>query len=186
MEKRSVEQIYDEWLVIRCQGGDEKALSELIGRWQRRLNAYVWRLTDGHDDSADIVQEIWVNVIKRLNDLKDPTCFPQWVYRIATARCVDWVRRTKRDRSLRSTVADESDIKEDPPSAETADSKLTKLRAAIRQLPADRRTIISLFYIEELSTNEIAESLGIPIGTVKSRLYSAREILRKTIERSDR
>jgi RNA polymerase sigma factor (sigma-70 family) len=184
--KRSTEQIYDEWLVIRCQGGDAKALTELIDRWQRRLKVYTLRMTDGHDETADIVQEIWISVIRKINRLNDPACFPQWVYRIATAKCVDWVRRTKRERYLHRNVVDENDTKEDLLHTGDRDNNLNTLRRAIRRLPPDRQIVISLFYIEELSINAIAESLGIPIGTVKSRLYSAREILRKTIEGSDR
>jgi len=165
---------------------DARALAELIERWRGRLRVYVLRMTDGHDETADIVQEIWINVIRKINRLDDPACFPRWVYRIATAKCVDWVRKTKRERCLRRDVADENDTKENLLHTGDRDNKLNTLRRAIRRLPSDRQIVISLFYIDELSINAIAESLGIPVGTVKSRLYSAREILRKTIERSDR
>ena len=180
MEKKS-DYIYDQWLVLRCQGGDADALAELIDRWHNRLRRVVWRLTDGHPDGPDIVQEVWMTVVRRMNRLEDPAAFPHWLYRIASAKCADWVRRRGRDRSLKHAVAEESSERSDHP-AGSGDRAV--VRRALQRLPEDQRLILTLFYLDELSTVEIAEAFEIPVGTVKSRLFRARNQLRMQIERS--
>ena len=185
MKNRTTDQIYDEWLVVRCQGRDQKALTELISRWNNRLSRYVWRLTSGHEDMADIVQEIWINAVRKLHQLRDPACFPQWVYRIATAQCANWTRRMKRNRRLQEAVNERNEFERGTQVTKPEAEKITALREGLKCLPPDQQILISLFYIDELSINAIAESLGIPTGTVKSRLFHVREALRRTIERGD-
>ncbi|RME32136.1 MAG: sigma-70 family RNA polymerase sigma factor [Candidatus Zixiibacteriota bacterium] len=180
--KRTTEQIYDEWLVLRAQGGDKDALTELIRRWQQRMRKHVWRLTEGHNDAEDVMQDIWVVVVRKLSKLNDPATFPQWLYRIATARCADWVRKRQRDHRLHKTVSENTSTAdmEDP-----SGSRREVLRQAMRRLPTEKQIILSLFYIEGFSTGEIAAVLQVPVGTIKSRLYHARELLKTIIERSD-
>lgn len=185
MGKRSSEQILDELLIIRCQSGESGALTELIKRWNKRLMRYIWRLTDGHADSADIAQDVWISAIKKVRRLRDPACFPQWIYRIATARCADWTRRQSRERKLRGAVGDQNETVSSIQTGTDEPPRMAALRIAMKSLPADQQLLMALFYVDELSVGAIAESLDIPVGTVKSRLFALRESLRKTIERSD-
>jgi RNA polymerase sigma-70 factor (ECF subfamily) len=182
--KRTAEQIRDEWLVLRSQGGDAASLTELVDRWHQRLLRHVLRQTGGHDEAADVMQEVWVTIVKKLRRLRDPACFPRWAYRITTAACADWVRKQQRDRRLRESI-DEEQNPGDQVSADDRQSisEIDLLRRAIGRLPADQRSVLTMFYLDELSTAEIAEALRIPVGTVKSRLYHAREQLRKLVER---
>ena len=123
-------------------------------------------------------------LVKKIRRLKDPTCFPQWVYRIATARCADWVRMRQRDHRLHKSLSD-NPTAVDVRANDNAGSHANVLRHAMRQLPVEKQIILSLFYVEGFSTKEIADILHLALGTIKSRLYSAREHLKTIIERSD-
>ena len=103
--------------------------------------------------------------------------FRAWAYRIVANKCADWLRRRQRER------LDASAHHPAEPSAPGSDRSQDELQTALRDLPADRREILVLRYLDELSTAEIAEVLGIPEGTVKSRLHHARNHLREVLER---
>jgi RNA polymerase sigma-70 factor (ECF subfamily) len=185
--RRTIDQVRTEWLVLRSQAGDSEGFEELISQWHRRVLGHVNRLTRGHDESSDIMQDIWMTVARKLRRLNDPACFPQWIYRIATAHCADWVRRRTRERELRNAVSEDETISHPPriAEAERTDDK-EALQSAVRQLPSDQRTVLTMFYLDELSTGEIATALAIPIGTVKSRLYHARNHLRQQMEEREK
>lgn len=182
--ERSPEEIYDELLVLRCQDGDEAALAELVDRYQQRLWRHAWRLTGRSDAAADVLQEAWIAIVRGIGRLQDPACFRSWAYRIVTHRAADWSRRVQRQRKLLKNAAAESQLPEENPNENIDQYDVNLLRAALRKLPADRRALLSLFYLDELSIGEIADVLSIPKGTVKSRLFHARNELKTLIERS--
>ena len=175
MSDRS-DDVYDELLVLRAQSGEAAALGELVGRWNRRLIAYARRII-GPDGAADATQEAWVSIVRGLGGLSDPARFRVWAYRIVTRRCRDWQRRRVQQRR-RPPVA-EADAGDGGRPAETR-----LVRDAVDALPADQRTVVWLRYRGELSVAEIGHVLGIPAGTVKSRLHHAREQLKQTLERA--
>jgi RNA polymerase sigma-70 factor, ECF subfamily len=175
--ERTPEQIRDEWLVLRAQGGDREAFAELVGRWQPRLLRHAARLTGRADAGADVAQESWLAIVQGLRGLHDPACFPRWAYQILTNRAADWARRRSRQRQLTEPIADPMSDENDSTSGE-----LAGLRAAIRLLPAERRTLLAMHYVDGLSVGEIAEALSIPAGTVKSRLHHTRNELRELLE----
>lgn len=177
--KRTVDHIRDELLVLQCQAGDAKSFAELVGRWHGRLMRHVKRLTEGHEDSADLMQDVWMTVARKLRKLDDPAAFPYWAYRIATARCADWVRKRARDRRMKS------ELESDPPQVDNHAGESTDLKRAIAQLPSDQKIVLTMFYLDEMPVAAIAVALDIPAGTVKSRLYHARNHLRTIIERSE-
>ena len=183
--KRTTEQIYNELLVLRCQSGEADAIKELISRWQMRLARYVFRQTGNSDDTADVMQEIWVSVVKKLNSLDDPAAFGQWIFRIASARSVDWVRSKQRDRTLlKASVEEVSSLNSEVSAQAIRQELIERLKKGITELPPDQRTILTMFYLEECSVSEVAATLNIPDGTVKSRLFQDRNQLRKLIDRS--
>lgn len=183
--KRTTDQIYDELLVLRCQSGEADAIKELISRWQMRLARYVFRQTGDSDDTADVMQEIWVSVVRKLKSLDDPAAFGQWIYRIAAARTVDWIRKKKREHTLQKAAAEETALNDSKEAAESNhERKIELLKKGIVSLPHEQRTILTMFYLEERPVSEVAAILNIPVGTVKSRLFQARNQLRKLIDRS--
>ena len=170
--QRTAEQVEEELLVIRCQEGDSGAAEALVARWERRLLRHALRLTGEAEAARDVAQESWLAIFRGLRALDDPARFGPWAYRIATRRCADWIRRKSR---RRETSAERLEPAADPPS----DSP--DMRTLIRGLPAPSRAVLSMFYADEMSVAEIAEALGVPEGTVKSRLYTARERLRRAM-----
>jgi RNA polymerase sigma-70 factor (ECF subfamily) len=173
--------VLDEFLVLRCQEGGREAYDLLIRRWQRRLWRYARRLTGSHDAAWDITQETWLVVLRQVRSLSDPAWFAAWVYRIVRNKCADYCRRVGRRRRLADALAerqrtDDRPVKDDP---------IETVAEALRHLPRDRQELLTLKYGGDLNIVEIAVILGIPAGTVKSRLHYAREQLREILRGED-
>ena len=170
--------VFDELLVLRCQGGDARALEVLAGRWHQRVLRHAVHLT-GHSDAAqDVAQEAWIAIARGIRRLQDPARFRSWAYIIVVHKSRDWIRREQAGRRALHRVADRSE----PSSLGGQSENIARMMEALAELPADQRTILSWFYLEEMSVREIAEALSIPEGTVKSRLYHARNALRECVE----
>jgi len=173
-------EIHDEWLVLRCQGGDRAALAELVERWQAPLARHALRLTGSPDAAADVSQETWMAIARGIRGLDDAARFRRWAYRIVANKSADWIRAQQRQRAGVLT-AEPVDPHARPGDV---DGQVADLRAALAQLPQQRRALLAMFYVERMSLAEIADVLSIPIGTVKSRLYHAREELKSVMEQS--
>ncbi len=172
---------------MRCQDGELDAFRELVDLWQSRLFRFVYRLTENREACADVTQECWLAVVKGIRRLDDPSLFRAWLFRIASNKSVDWIRREQRTRKtsdeLSAEVKAESINLVDDIGADDTIDEITQLRRALRKLPAEQRKILNLRYLEGIKTDEIARLLEIPAGTVKSRLYHARISLRELIEK---
>lgn len=175
------ERIVDEALVLACQDGSREAFQHLVERWQPRLVAHARRMTGRADVANDVVQETWIDAARGLPRLRDPGAFPRWIYAIASRRAADAVRRRPRDED----TSLELDLAEDTSAEDERGEAVRVVRRAIASLPADRRTVLSLHYLEEFEVREIAQVLDVPEGTVKSRLHQARLDLRAAIERHE-
>lgn len=185
--QRSPEDIQDELLVLRSQSGEPEAINALVSRWQPRFWRLAARLTSERDAANDLVQDAWVAIVGGLRRLDDPARFRAWTYRIVTNKCADWVRRraVRRDaaRELRA-AASARNHESQRPTLDDVD-EIARIRAALRQLPDDQRTLLSLHYLDGLSVFELAAVFKVPTGTVKSRLYHARGQLRKALQESE-
>jgi RNA polymerase sigma factor (sigma-70 family) len=178
---RAAEDVRDELLVMRCQDGDHQSLIALVNRWHPRLLCHAMRLTREHEAATDVVQDAWVAIVRGIRRLDDPARFAPWVYRIVTNKCADWTRQRRRARATLVPLTAEPAAREVPP--EKSNDDAAALREAIGQLAHEQQTILSLFYVDELSIRNIAEALSLPAGTVKSRLYYARNSLKEVVER---
>lgn len=180
---RAPERALDEYLVSLSQAGSIEALDGLARRWTPRLLRYTTRVLGGSGDAVetarDVVQETWIGVIRGLRGLRDPAQFPAWIYGIATRRCADAIRTHTRRRRLDAGVA--AGNAGEPVTSLTSSEQQIDLANAIRGLPPIHRAAVHLFYLEDLTVEEIASVLGIPAGTVKSRLHHAREALRRQL-----
>jgi len=174
------ETIYDELLVLRCQDGDSKAFEELAGRWQPRLRRYGRQLTGDHDAARDAVQNAWMAIIGAIEKLEDQARFRQWAYRIVSHKCADWRRRQKREKNLWQKHAEQTSQSLNRPDVQ---DETDRVHRALAQLPGDVRALLTLRYLEDFSIAEIAEIVSIPRGTVKSRLWHARNRLKDILER---
>ena len=176
---RAAERALDEYLVALSQAGSIEALDGLARRWSPRLLRYTSRMLGGGSDAVetarDVVQETWVGVIRGLRRLRDPAQFPAWIYGIATRKCADAIRANEHRRQLHTRESNDS-VEQQGPSPTWEDQ--IDVATAIRGLPPTHRAVVHLFYREDFKVEEIASVLGIPVGTVKSRLHHAREALK--------
>lgn len=176
---RNRAELDDELLAIRCQLGERAAFDSLIDRWHAPLWKYVRRLA-GHDETAaDTLQEVWLRVLRAIPSLRDPSRLRPFLFGIA--------RRTMMDR-LREKYAEPEpapvEMVADLTSPETSHELLQELalmRDELSRMPLIEREVLVLFYLQELSLNQLAEVLAVPVGTVKSRLFRARQMLRRQL-----
>ena len=165
----------DELLAIRCQLGERAAFTDLINRWHEPLWRYLRRLAGSNEAADDLVQDTWLRVMRGIAGLRDAARVRPWLFGIA--------RRVAMDR-LRAQYArphdDEAQIDEIAalPVDDELESDLEALEAGLASLPVRERETLALFYLRELSIEEMSALLGVPAGTVKSRLFRARELLR--------
>ncbi len=168
MNNRS-DKILDELLVLQAQDGDNKSLAILVKRWHKKLVAYCYKQTSDMEVSKDLVQESWQAIIKGIRTLKDPAKFRVWAFRIVHNKVVSWIRVVQKERRMEQDVINETDlaIEEEP--------DFGPIRRAVSQLPENQKIILTLFYHHNYSVQEIAEILKLSKGTVKSRLFYARQ-----------
>lgn len=179
----TTDRLADELLVMRCQDGDAEAFDALFRRWQPRLSGYARRLAADDTAAADAVQETWLAVVRGLRKLDDPATFRHWVYRIVTNKCADQVRRAVRQRELLRQAEDEARAAGEAGAGDDdTDVSAAAVRAGLRRLRPERRAILALHYAEGQSVADIAAILGVPAGTVKSRLHHARGELKRRLE----
>lgn len=169
----------DEWLVVRCQLGERTAFDDLIQRWAPPLWKYVRRLTGDDTVADDVTQDVWVRVLRGIGRLRDGSKLRPWLFGIARRALMDRLRAQYADPVL--TDADPIDFPA-PQSLATLEEDLATMELALARLPAIEREVLTLFYLRELSLAEVAEVLGVPVGTVKSRLFRSRQMLRREIE----
>jgi len=172
--KDNLSKIENQFLVMAAQDGNATALEKLVCLWQKKLWEYVFRLTTDIQASWDITQECWLDIIKELRKLHDPTSFKAWAYRIATNRTIDWLKDKNKNQHINlESIEVDCNQKDD-------DIQVNEL---VQRLKNDSRVILSLYYFEQLSISEISIALSIPQGTVKSRLFTAREELKQLWEK---
>ena len=171
-----------ETVVFRCRSGDREAFEKLFELYQPKLKYYVRRMNGAGCDTDDILQEIWLTVIRKIHKLKNTGSFTIWIYRIARNQVYDRFRRNKQTVELPQEEHLPQYIDDDPVfSAEDAD----RLHKALNNLNPYHREVLTLSFIEQLPYQDIAEVIGCNIGTVRSRIYYAKKSLRKEMERKN-
>ncbi len=164
MNSRSPDPV-DDLLVMQAQDGDRRSMDELVRRWQRRLWAHAYRLTGRTDAAWDVTQQAWVAIVKGLRKLHDPASFRAWAYRIVANKAADHVKSRPPDDGV-------GEAAEQRPADQEGGAILRELMG---RLAPEKRHILVLYYVEGLTIPELAFVLRVPDGTVKSRLYAARE-----------
>lgn len=171
---------YDEWLILRIRTGDNTAFQLLAERWYVKLVKHAYYLVKDKDVAQDIAQDTWAVVVRKLHTLKEPRRFKFWIFNIARNKSADWIKSEQKNRALKAEIKQESS--EFEPEIETKNDNIARLRTALRKLPETKREILDLFYLESCNIQEISQILQIPVGTVKSRLFSAREHLKNILQ----
>jgi RNA polymerase sigma factor (sigma-70 family) len=171
--------------VLAAQGGDEEAFQALLRRWLPAMARLARRLTGDPDAAAEVTQEACLAIVRGLGQLEDPATFESWVRRIVANKAADWIRRRQRQRHVERSVAPEIaeahrarrrlGVSAEPPET------IRLVRQAVRALPPCLQAVVGLHYGEGRSVAEAAGILGVPLGTVKSRLHNARLQLKAII-----
>jgi len=169
--------IEDELLTIRCQMGDSAGFDDLIARWHAPLWAFVRRLVGNDDEASEIFQDVWVRVIRGIPRLRDGAKLRAWLFGIARRTLMDHLRHEYAKSPM--VDIDVDGIAADAPAGQ--DTDLYELERALGALPMTEREVLTLFYLQELSLIEVAEALNVPVGTIKSRLFRARRLLRQAM-----
>ena len=170
----------DELLVVRCQLGEPEAFDDLIARWHGPLWQYIRRMSGRHDEAQDILQDVWLRVLRGIAQVRDGSRLRGWLFGITRRVLMDRLRRQYAIPP--SSDVNTSDLAAEPEASDREPS-FEALDVAIEGLPLIERETLTLFYLRDLSLAEIADALDIPVGTVKSRLFRARRMARALIRK---
>ena len=179
----------DVQLIQRILSGDDVAFSILVEKYQKSVHALVWRKIGDFHYAEDITQDTFLQVYKKLPTLKDPHQFAGWLYVIASRRCLNWLRKQKSAmQSLEDTRVDEVEklsythYLSARREAEAEERRRETVKKLLEKLPESERTVMTLFYLGEMTMKEISKFLGVSIKTISSRLSRARKRLREKEE----
>ena len=174
----SRKRILGEYLVLCAQDGDRAAFGRLTRLWQPALLRHARRLCDDSDQAHDILQEAWLDIVRGINRLETPAAFPAWAWRIVSRKAAARVRSRQGERRLAQGLAVEMEgaAVDGAGEAETR-TDLAAIRLAMAHLPDTQRITLALHHQDGLTVSEIAVVLGVPAGTVKTRLMHARRKL---------
>lgn len=182
MDKNS-DHIINEALVRRYQSGDKEALKELIRRFNPHLQSKIYYQTKNRDSINDIAQECWYAIIHNLEDVKFQVGFEAWALNIARNKAVDWIRIQQKERKRQAGSENEIQHSIEEEENEIRNMQINELKRGMALISQAQRIVLELFYLENLSLKEISAILGISTGTIKSRLFNAREQLKKIINK---
>ena len=181
----------DEELVAQARTGDLDSFNQLVSRWERPIFALAYRTLGREEDARDVVQDAFLRAFLGLKGFKGEAKFSSWLYRITLNLCRDWIRKERR--------APIAQMPEDVDPLELADERAAPTESvedlvarremsdavsrAMAELPEEQRTAILLKEYHGLTFQEIADTLGCPLSTVKTRLYQGLSVLRRRLER---
>ncbi|GGL64493.1 RNA polymerase sigma factor SigW [Sporolactobacillus putidus] len=175
-------------LIRRVKKGDHQAFAELVDRYKNSVFAICLRMVGNRQEAEDLSQETFIRAYKHIDQFDNDRNFSTWLFRIATNLSIDSLRRKKPSVSLDAELpgAEGLALKELLSGGETMpDEQIVRaemekiIQHEISLLPEKYRSAVILKYIEDLSLKEISEIMGIPVGTVKTRIHRGREMLRK-------
>ena len=180
----------DVQLIRKILSGDDAAFGILVEKHQKSVHALIWRKIGDYHYAEEIMQDAFLQAYKKLSTLKNPNQFAGWLYVIANRLCIDWMRKQKWIRkqkpamqSLEGTRLEE--IEESSYTHHMSEQWVAErteychevVQKLLEKLPENERTVVTLYYLDEMSTKEIGKYLGVPVNTIASRLHRARKRL---------
>jgi RNA polymerase sigma-70 factor (ECF subfamily) len=187
---RSRQEDYD--LVARALEGDQAAFTRLRNKYWRSIHTMLGRMIRDKNDAEDLTQEAFIKAFNSLQSFNTDYAFSTWLYKIASNNCIDYLRKRRlktvsidapvqtRDGEVQMEIADPSAVRPDVPL--TSAERTHVLQEAIKNLPDKYRIVIEMRHTQELEYADIAEKLGLPLGTVKAHLFRARALLLKRLQ----
>jgi RNA polymerase sigma-70 factor (ECF subfamily) len=176
----------DRDLVATAITGVEGSFEELVRRYQRPISAYVYRMVGNYESALDLTQEIFIKVYGSLGRYRPEFKFSTWIYKIAHNSAVDHLRRnsTREQSLIHGTESDNFELPVEsgrltPEQESERKERRVEIEAVVRTLPSNYRELIILRHSQDLTYEEIVDVTGLPLGTVKNRLFRAREMMRQ-------
>lgn len=176
-------------VLARAKRGDREAFGDLVDVYARLIYNVAYRMVGRADEAADLSQEIFLRCYRNLHLHDGERPFGPWLYRLGHNLGINWVTRRRPaplplDRRTEDggTLHEPADDAPDAAERAQADERAARVRAAVLRLPAEQRAIITLHYFQGLSYDELVETLELPLGTVKNRLFRARAALKDLFE----
>lgn len=172
-------------LIQRILDGEESAFSILVQKYQKSIHALAWRKIGDYHIAEEITQDTFLQVYKKLPTLKNPEQFDGWLYVIANRLCINWVQRNKsKTQSLEDTPVEEIEdsfyrhYESEQRKIDTIECYRETIKKLLEKLPESERTVLTLYYLGEMTAKEVSKFLGVSVNTVKSRLRRARNRLK--------
>ena len=175
-----VERLEMEICVIAAQRGDSDAFRRLVELYEKRLLYFIRRFTRDAQSPLDVLQEVWITVFRRINSLRSPAAFKTWLYQIAHDRAIDLLRRQRREAEFYAER--EQDAETETPSETDTFDNAELVHRALEELSLPHREVLTLRFLEGLEIAEIAEIVRCNLGTAKSRLHYAKQVLQQKVE----
>lgn len=174
----------DEDLVAAVQAGDSSAFDVLVRRWDRKIQGAAYRVLGSDDEARDVSQEAFLKAYRGLPGFKGEARFSSWLYQIALNLCRDRLRRRKGREFVSLEAVGEAPLRDGPSVSDIVEGRdlARRVASAVKALSSEQREVIVLKEYEGLTFPEIAEVLGIPVSTVKTRLYRGLVQLRALLE----
>lgn len=181
-----IRSLTDGELIVNAIAGKSDGFEELVRRYQRPITSYIFRMLGDYDSSLDVTQEVFIKVYNSLSKYSAEYKFSTWLYRIAHNAAIDHMRRNSvTPMSIEAENADGSfqlQLESHRPSPEQDHERSewrNEIDAVVKCLPTSYRDLILLRHSRDMSYDEIADVTGLPLGTVKNRLFRAREMMRQ-------
>ncbi len=184
--------IFDGFLVLQYRNGNKRALSLLVKRWHPKLCKHAFWYVKDMEAAKDIAQEGWQIILKKINNLKDVNSFGSWALVIVHRKALDYLRRQQKTSEKLRQLHHESKIDDTTRDIDTTgdsshdfatDTTTEVIMRSIEKLPDNQQIVLKLFYVEAYSILEICNILEVSKGTVKSRLFYAREKLKLILKK---
>jgi len=196
MSRRDLEEKKDEELMLECRDGNMEAFDILFDRYRRPILAYVYQLVGDYADVESITQEAFIRVFRYIDTYQYPKKFSTWFYTIVRNLCIDRLKVIKKERENvisdflvygENTKSEFLKLLPDktltPEEIAQRNQKINAVRDAIDELDPIYKEVITLFVLQKLSYDDIADILGVPSGTLRSRVHHGLKILRSIMER---
>jgi RNA polymerase sigma-70 factor, ECF subfamily len=182
------DQDHEEFWVAASQRGDTRAFNRLVLKWEKTVFNVALRMLQNHDEAAEATQEVFLLAFRSIRRFRSDSKFSTWIYRISLNHCLTRVKQ--RPPGIHLSLEDASDHSNPPHQMRISETQVGELmrleqrkrvQAALLQLPYDQQAVIELKFFQELTFEEIAAILEVPLSTIKSRLYSGLEMLKSRL-----
>jgi RNA polymerase sigma-70 factor (ECF subfamily) len=180
---RDTETIALELLILRCQRGESRAFEELVRQWEERLFYFLRRLVASEEDAWDVLQQTWLRVFKGIKTLRTSDRLAVWLYQIARCTALSHRRSLYRQNARSEPYGELDELAATDDSEQFDDCE--QVHFGLGRIGLAHREVLTLHFLENFSVDETAEILGVPPGTVKSRLFHAKRALRAVLERKE-